>query len=749
MNAEVIVVGAGPAGAAAAYYLARAGRRVLLLERSRFPRDKSCGDGLTRFAARRLDEMGVLAALDGAQPACGVRVTMRGRGDRTFEYPRGLPPPDAGLVVPRYVLDEVVCRKAVEAGAELWEEALVSALVREEGTVTGVEVRRGNHRTILTAPVTVVAAGAASRLTSDLDFESAAAHKLGIAIRGYYTDIEGLSPFLEIYTPLLDATDRYLLPSYGWVFPTGPRTANVGVGLFERERGANVRELFQRFLDTLSREDVRFAGANACSPWKGAPLRFDFAPERCAAPGVVLVGDAAGLISPFTGEGIGYALESGKLAAEAIHEQLQAGHSGAADLSAYSRRLARAYAGYFETGRESARRYRLVWHLLESTFGNEQPLFVLCRHVALFPEGLGESLTDAALDDVGDRVDHTELPLQTDLMAVGELLIDSVRRDWPFLARALTVGQGSPRIPFRPALLLLLATYAGGHALAPLDRALTFRLAAAIELGVLSAVAHFSVENDEPAAVPEGDDGRPANWGNMTALLVGDFLLAKAHILAGTAGAKSSGMIADALGQACEGRASELRAAWDLRRSPDEHVEMLSRKTAVFFSLPCRIGAVAGGLAPAAVEALSHYGRALGIAYELTDEAMAAAGRPGKLARLLGPSVHQGIYGLPVLLAAQNNGGVAQDLRRLLAIPRTDAKTLAGVAPGNVRALSDYLRDSGAIELTLERAWAFSTEARAALAPLPDGPVRRSLENLAEYVVARAQPRSRPIPRFT
>ncbi len=168
---------------------------------------------------------------------------------------------------------------------------------------------------------------------------------------------------------------------------------------------------------------------------------------------------------------------------------------------------------------------------------------------------------------------------------------------------------------------------------------------------------------------------------------------------------------------------------------------MLSRKTAVFFSLPCRIGAVAGGLAPAAVEALSQYGRALGIAYELTDEAMAAAGRPGKLARLLGPSVHQGIYGLPVLLAAQNNGGVSQDLRQLLATPRTDAKTLAGGAPGNVRALSDYLRDSGAIELTLERAWAFSTEARAALAPLSDGPVRRSLENLAEYVVARAQPR--------
>src|SRR5690349_7430348 len=110
MDAEVIVVGAGPAGSSAAYHLARAGRRVLLLERHRFPRDKSCGDGLTRFAVRALAEMGVLPELEGAQVVDGLRIEMRGRGNRVFRYPRELPPPSSGLVVPRLRLDEVLCR---------------------------------------------------------------------------------------------------------------------------------------------------------------------------------------------------------------------------------------------------------------------------------------------------------------------------------------------------------------------------------------------------------------------------------------------------------------------------------------------------------------------------------------------------------------------------------------------------------------------------------------------------------------
>ncbi|HEX2101552.1 MAG TPA: geranylgeranyl reductase family protein, partial [Candidatus Synoicihabitans sp.] len=457
LDAEVIVVGAGPGGASAAYHLARRGRHVLLLDRETFPRDKSCGDGLTRATVRLLAEMGVLPHLGECQRVRGVQVFMRGKGSRTFEYPIGLTEPNSGMVLPRLDLDAAICRHAVAAGAELWEEALVTGLIRADGTVVGVEIIHRGERKRLHAPVVVAADGAASRLARQAGLVVTSPECRGFAIRGYYTDIEGLTELLEIYTPMLDPTDRYLLPSYGWVFPTGPTSANVGLGLFQRERGANVRELFKRFLDTLRQEDPRFARAQLCSAWRGAPLRFDFAPERCAAPGLLLVGDAAGMISPFTGEGISYAIESGKLAAEAIDRQLWPEMAGPPDLSEYKALLEKSHAGYFEAGRRSARRYLLNWHVLDSTFHNEKPLFAICREALLFPEGVGESYASATLDDVGPLIAGHALGVRADLLAISEVLIDTVRRDWPFLARLSTVGHTTPGIPFRPALLMLLA----------------------------------------------------------------------------------------------------------------------------------------------------------------------------------------------------------------------------------------------------------------------------------------------------
>jgi len=723
-DAEVIIAGAGPGGASAAYHLASQGRRVLLLERGRFPRDKSCGDALTRSAVRTLAGMGVLPELTGGIRTRGVRVFMRGRGSRDFAYPRDLAPPGYGLVIPRLELDSILCRHAVAAGAELREGVAASRLLFEGGAVVGVEAIHRGERTLLRAPVVVAADGAGSRLANQAGLARTAPEDLGSALRGYYTGVEGVEDLLEIYAPLLDPTDRYLLPSYGWVFPVGPATVNLGVGLFARERGTQVRELFARFLDTLRREDPRFERAKPLGPWKGAPLRFDFAPERCAAPGLAVVGDAAGMISPFTGEGISYALESGKLAAAAIDRAL-ARAPEAPDLSEYPRLLGQTFIGTFE--RQASRRYLFTWHVLESTFHNDRPLFSLARQVALFPEGLGESFTGTLLDDVGPRIAR-DLPLRADLLAVGELLVATVRHDWPFLAHVFAADQRDRKIQFRPALLLLLAAY-----MAAPKRPQILAVGAAVELGYLAALAQVSV--DEEPGEPATNGSRPAHWANLFAVIVGDFLLSTAYELSARVGGEVSRRIADALARSSEGRVRELRDAFRPDLPEREHLETLERKTATLFELPCRLGAFLCGATPAEVDALSAYGRNLGMAFQLAEDVQALAGGSSRLGRALQGDLREGIYGFPILWAARREGPLATELRGLL--------KRRPLAAGDAARVLELAREGGGGEAALRLAREYAVRARAALdgAERPDREaVHRSLVQLAEYAVSRAAP---------
>ncbi|MBC8088241.1 MAG: geranylgeranyl reductase family protein [Phycisphaerae bacterium] len=737
MRADVIVVGAGPGGASAAYHLAKRGRSVLLLDRARFPRDKSCGDGLTRFTTHQLDEMGVLDLLPDAPTSHGARVYMRGKGFRDYRYPDDPNPRRQGRVVPRELLDAAIVQRARYAGAEVYEEALGAQLLRDDdGAVNGVVVQHNGVTEELRARAVIAADGASSRLARQAGLITTAPGDIGYAIRGYYTDIAGLDDVLEIYMPLLDPTDRYLLPSYGWVFPIAPGQANIGVGLVRRERDANVRDLFERFLAEL-RRDARFASMEPEGEWRGAPLRFDFRPDRCSAPGLLLVGDAAGMISPFTGEGIGYALTSGRLAAECIDASLRTAGFATPDLSQYSAALARRFTGYFEAGRESTLRHKLIWHVLENTFQNEKPLFNICRRAALFPEGIGESYVQEAFEDVTSAlagnanatdaaVPDALAPVRADLIGVGELLIATLRENWPFLTRVLTVDETVVGMPFRPALLLLICGRLSSES-GLVRRDVLVLTAAAVEMGFVAALAHSSVGEDSV----RGEDtlGSSAHWGNRFAVMVGDFLLS--HAYAGsTAVAPGIGReIASAVAVASEGHLRGLRHAYSADLSTREYLEIVAQKAGTLFELPCRLGGLLADASPRAVSALARYGRHLGIAYQLTHDLEALNGRSSELGRAIGSDRAAGLYDFATVYALQN--GVRNEMRSALVALRDGEQ-------GADERVARLVRQSGGIPVAMENAKRSVSEAKGALQGVPDGAVKDGLLRLADFVGKRS-----------
>jgi len=334
---DALVIGAGPAGSSTATYLARAGARVLLVDKARFPRDKPCGGGLTGRALKRIP-VDPSPVVERDVDRFELRLRYGPRFARTHDEP-------LIRMTQRRQLDAFLADHAAAAGADLRDGVHVEAVEIDD---SGVTARIGGDG--VRADVLVGADGA----------NGLVARRIGVGetiVRG--VALEGNVPLERLRVASVERTaviELAVVPGgYGWVFPVGDGTVNIGVGLlstFRDFKSVNTTHLLDSYARMVADRWEIDPDQPTCKPTSGRiPMGGSVGPNK--GPTYLVVGDAAGSVNPFNGEGIDYAYETGRLAADTIHEALVSGDPLV--LSAYPRQVQAEYGQYFKVARLFAR----------------------------------------------------------------------------------------------------------------------------------------------------------------------------------------------------------------------------------------------------------------------------------------------------------------------------------------------------------------------------------------------------------
>jgi menaquinone-9 beta-reductase len=310
---DVLVVGAGPAGSAAAAWAARAGLDVVLADAATFPRDKPCGDGLTPRAIAELRRLGLARWLSGRATNWGLRAA--GFGQELYLPWPGGNLPAFGSAVPRTELDAAVRAVALSDGAAPLEGARAIDVEMDGPRVRGVRLRQEGKTALIRCRRLVVADGARSQLGRALGRTWHRDTAYGVAIRGYLKSHRADDPWISSHLELRSGAGE-LLSGYGWVFPLGAGEINVGVGTLATERrpaDVQLRPLLDVYA-TARREEWETDGPVRAP--RSALLPMGGAVSGVAGANWALIGDAAGCVNPLNGEGIDYGLETGRLVAD-------------------------------------------------------------------------------------------------------------------------------------------------------------------------------------------------------------------------------------------------------------------------------------------------------------------------------------------------------------------------------------------------------------------------------------------------
>jgi menaquinone-9 beta-reductase len=333
-DSDVIVVGAGPAGSSAAFYFASAGYDVIMVDKQKFPRDKVCGDFVSPVAQNELSKLGItnLPEFTSSNTISSASVYLDGKKLIARPVPKVQDLPRYGRVVPRFVLDKLLLDAACKAGVSFLEGfKAVSMTVNREGVELTAEGPSGEK--ILKAPLLIGADGSNSTIAKLVRGHIPLSADRIIAIRGYFEDVEGPQNQADLHF------NKESFPGYCWLFPTGKNQANVGIGMVldTIPSGYHLKELLDNLIENDQALHQRLRNAKLVGQIKGWPLTTYNANQLLVDNHVMLVGDAAGLVNPLNGEGIQYALLSGRWAAEVAITSIIANDFSKEALSTYPR----------------------------------------------------------------------------------------------------------------------------------------------------------------------------------------------------------------------------------------------------------------------------------------------------------------------------------------------------------------------------------------------------------------------------
>lgn len=337
---DVIIVGGGPGGSSAASFLSMGGAKVLLVDKATFPRDKICGDAHSGKTIKVLRELGINNQLPKVPHAKVRGIILSSPKGEVLDLPfarAGEEVREPGYVIRRKDGDNLFFQHAKKLSTQTIEGFTVTDVIQENGRPTGIvgKMPNGESKTF-TAKFIIGADGANSLVVTKLGVKRLDENHTCAALRAYYDNVEGLTDRIEIHFV------KESMPGYFWIFPIDGKNANVGIGMVSRDIKAKSVNLQQVMLDLIAKNPLfteRFKNAKLVSPIQGWKLPFGSKHQQVHGDGFLLVGDAASLIDPFSGEGIGNALTSGQIAAKVGLEALKANNFSKEFFNAYEERL--------------------------------------------------------------------------------------------------------------------------------------------------------------------------------------------------------------------------------------------------------------------------------------------------------------------------------------------------------------------------------------------------------------------------